>query len=337
MPHPTGFGTGSRARDRAEPFAIGGQLVPPGERLRFDLPAARLPTHTQLNIPVCVVHGRKPGPTVWVSAAVHGDEVNGVEIIRRLLERIKDPLRRGTVIAVPILNVFGFIEQSLYLPDRRDLNRSFPGSKKGSLAARIAHLFMTEVVSRCTHGIDLHTAAQDRSNLPQVRGNMSHPETRAIAETFGAPALVQSDVRGGSLRAAAAKRGIPVLVYEGGEALRFDETAIDIGTLGCLRVLTSLGMLGRGPRTPRSHSILVEDSTWIRARRGGLVRLKVHDGALVEEGEQIGVIGDPLGVELHRIRAPFRGLVLGRATNPVVHGGDALVHLGRVPSGQGAP
>lgn len=321
--------TASRA-EPAEPIGIGGEVVAPGSRIRFDLPAALLPTHTQLHIPLTVVNGLERGPVLWVSAVVHGDELNGLEIIRRVLDELEDPMPRGALIAAPIVNVFGFIGQSRYMPDRRDLNRCFPGSRTGSLAARMAHLFMSEVVARCTHGIDLHTASQDKTNLGQIRGHLEDPETLRIASAFGAPVMVQSRPRSGSLRGSAARRGIPALVYEAGEAQRFNEPEIEIGVQGVLQVMAELGMAaGRRPRH-RVRSVYVEDSTWVRARRGGLLRLQVEQGAVVEARERLGIISDPFGEESIHVRAPFRGIVIGRTNNPVVHGGDALVHIGKL-------
>ncbi|MCA8981543.1 MAG: succinylglutamate desuccinylase/aspartoacylase family protein [Planctomycetes bacterium] len=299
------------------------------------MPVALLPTHTQLHIPVTVVNGLKRGPRLWISAAVHGDELNGVEIISRVLAQLKDPLRRGTIVAVPIVNVFGFIGQSRYLPDRRDLNRSFPGSLRGSLAARVAHLFMTEIVERCTHGIDLHTAAVDRSNLPQVRGELEDPETRRLAEAFNAPVMMQSPTRPGSLRSAASKRGISSVVFEGGEAQRFNESVIGMGTRGIFGVLHELGMVAKPPRGKRTKTTFVPESSWIRARRGGLWQLLVDEGETVKSGEALGVIGDPFGADRITVRAPFDGIVVGKTNNPVVHGGDSLVHLGKLTMSKG--
>jgi predicted deacylase len=185
------------------PLRIGDTLVQPGSTGRVDLPVARLPTQTHLSLPVAIIHGARPGPTLWLSAALHGDEIGGVEIIRRVLSRVSAPRLDGSLIAVPIVNVFGFISQSRYLPDRRDLNRSFPGSARGSLAARLAHLFMTEVVKQCTHGIDLHTGSSHRRNLPQIRADLDDPDTRRIATAFGATVMIHSRVRDGSLREAA--------------------------------------------------------------------------------------------------------------------------------------
>ena len=234
-----------------------------------------------LSLPVTVIHGCEPGPRLWLSAAIHGDELNGVEIIRRVLEQVKPKTLKGAIIAVPIVNVFGFIEQSRYLPDRRDLNRSFPGSKRGSLASRLAHLFIQEIVSHSTHGIDFHTASNHRMNLPQIRANLDRPETLACASAFGAPVLLHSAVRDGSLRQAVAKRGIPVLLYEAGEALRFNEDAIQMGVQGTLQVMMHLGMV-TGASTPPAQSQLFRESKWVRASHSGIFR------RVVELGENSG-------------------------------------------------
>ncbi|PZV08662.1 MAG: deacylase, partial [Leptolyngbya sp.] len=221
---------------------MGGETIPRGKRVRLDLPVARLTTGTMMSLPVTVISGKKPGPRLWLSAAIHGDELNGVDIIRRVAKALKPHRLNGTVIAVPVVNIFGLLEQSRYLPDRRDLNRSFPGSARGSMAGRLAHLFMTEVVSQCTHGIDLHTAAIHRINLPQVRADLQDPATYAFAQAFGAPVIIHASHRDGSLRQAAARRKIPTLLYEAGEALRFDAQAIQTGVDGIYRVMAYLGM-----------------------------------------------------------------------------------------------
>jgi len=182
------------------PLVVGKVDIPPGKRVKVEIPVTRLPTGTTLSLPVAVVRGRYPGPCIWLSAAIHGDELNGVDIIRRIVRSLKTPYLHGTVLAVPVVNIFGLIEQSRYLPDRRDLNRSFPGSPRGSLAARLAAIFMQEVVSHCTHGIDLHTAAIHRNNFPQIRANLHDPTTYAFAKAFGALIVIHSDTRDGSLR-----------------------------------------------------------------------------------------------------------------------------------------
>ncbi len=195
---------------------IGGVQVEQGQRTTIDLPMARLYTHTEMTMPVHVVHGKKPGPVLFVCAAIHGDEIVGVEIIRRLLKLKFLSRLHGTLLAIPVVNPFGFINRSRYLPDRRDLNRSFPGSRKGSLASRLASLFMEEIAGYCTHGIDLHSGSNSRSNLPQVRACLDDAETERLARVFGAPVIINSRVRDGSLREAVADKGIPMLLYEGG-------------------------------------------------------------------------------------------------------------------------
>ncbi len=235
--------TASRAEGhRNVAITVGERTVAPGRTARFELPFARLPTGSDASLPVAVVNGRYAGPHVWLSGAIHGDELNGVEIIRRVLRRLEARRLHGAVLAVPIVNVFGFLSESRYLPDRRDLNRSFPGSGRGSLANRLAHLFMTEVVSQCSLGIDLHTATNHRINLPQLRANLDDPETRRLAVAFGAPFAIQARLRDGSLRQAALDQEIGVLLYEAGQAHRFDEAAIQAGVEGVLRVLNELKM-----------------------------------------------------------------------------------------------
>ena len=311
-----------------KPLVIGRHVVAPGERVRIDLPVALLPTHTPLHFPLQVLNGARPGPNLWLSAAIHGDEINGVEIIREVLEKLDPKTLRGAIIAAPIVNVFGFLQQSRYLPDRRDLNRSFPGSKAGSLAARVAHLFMTEIVANCTHGIDLHTGSLEKSNLPQIRANLLDPETLRCATAFGAPVMAHSIVRNGSLRGVATKKGLTVLVYEAGEAQRFNTRAIKVGVSGVLGVLRCLKMLPH--KEPRRTPKLIASSSWVRARKAGLLRLDIEEGETVKNRQVLGSIGDPFGEENTLVRSPFDGVVIGLTNNPVVHGGDAIVHIGRV-------
>jgi uncharacterized protein len=332
------------ARPRAPRNAavtVGGVTVPPGSRRGLELPVARLPTDTHLSLPVQVVNGLRPGPTVWLSAAIHGDELNGVEIIRQVLRTLRPRELRGTVIAVPIVNVFGFVNESRYLPDRRDLNRSFPGSARGSLASQLAHLFVTEVVRRCDYGIDFHTGSDHRTNLPQLRVDLSDPEVKRMAEAFAAPVTVHAQYRDGSLRSLCTALGIPLLVYEGGEAHRFNDNAIRAGVGGTLRVLTELGMRnggsGEGLAKPES-TVVVYHSRWERARRGGIVRIDVYPGQRVQRGDVLGVLGDALGQQATPVRASRTGIVLGYTRNPLVNRGDALVHIADTSEGaRGGP
>ncbi|MFW5924706.1 MAG: succinylglutamate desuccinylase/aspartoacylase family protein [Myxococcota bacterium] len=319
-------------------MCIGGVPIEPGERATIDLPVAGLYTHGDLTMPVRVVRGKKPGPTLFVSAAIHGDEINGVEIIRRLLRTRALGRLRGTLIAVPVVNVFGFIGHSRYLPDRRDLNRSFPGSNHGSLASRLADLFIKEVVTNSTHGIDLHTAAVHRSNLPQLRVTLSVEGVEPLARAFGAPLILDANVRDGSLRWSVYDRGVPLLVYEGGEALRFDEVAIRVGLRGVMGVMHALDMLPTPRSKPRRpvEPLVSRSSTWVRAPQSGVLRTRVALGTWVEEGTLIGTIGDPFGDTDVEVHASAAGLVVGRLHLPLVNEGDALFHIARLDDAQPA-
>lgn len=312
------------------PFVIQNQSVPPGQRAVVDLALPKLNSHTRLAMPVHVVHGRKDGPRLFISAAVHGDELNGVEIIRRLLDLKALQRLVGTLLAVPVVNVYGMIHQSRYLPDRRDLNRSFPGSAAGSLAARVAHLFIEEIVRRCTHGIDLHTGAIHRTNLPQIRANLDDPETQRLAQAFGVPVLLNSTLRDGSLREAAAELGIPMLLYEAGEGLRYDEVSIRAGLIGVENVMRALGMI-RAPSRRRHAAapFIARSSSWVRAPESGLLRTQVPLGAKVKQGDILGHIGDPYSGTQHTVTARTSGVVIGRVQIPLVHEGEALFHIAR--------
>lgn len=311
-------------------FEIAGHRIKPGRRALVGLEMPRLSSHTALTMPVHVIHGRRDGPTLFVCAAIHGDELNGVEIIRQVLKTRALNQLRGTLIAVPVVNAYGLIQESRYLPDRRDLNRSFPGSVQGSLAARLANLFLEEIVSRCTHGIDLHTGAIHRSNLPQIRGDLDDPETLHLARAFGVPVLLNSSLRDGSLRAAARERGIPTLLYEGGEALRFDEVSIRAGRRGVLNVMRALGMLPPSRRkTRRPEPFISRYSIWARAPESGMLDTVVRLGAHVKQGDPLGHIDDPYSGRRKTIVSSSDGVVIGRLERPLVHEGDAVYHIAR--------
>jgi predicted deacylase len=277
-----------------------------------------------------VVHGREHGPTVWVSGAIHGDEVIGVEVIRELIATLDPKEFRGTLVAVPVVNVLGFMAGDRYLPDRRDLNRSFPGSPRGSLASRIAHLFMTEVVSKCEVGVDVHTAADKRANLPQIRADLDDPRTRALAEAFGAPVMVHARLRDGSLRQAALDVGAKVLLYEAGEALRFDDEPIATGVVGIRRVLAFLGMVDPDPDDEPARSLESRSTGWVRARGTGILNLDTRLGDVVAAGDRLGGLSDTFGRRVRLVRADRSGIVIGLTRAPLVNAGDALVHIASV-------
>ena len=319
------------------PLTIGGTVCPAGARTHVELPVGRLATGALLNVPAEIVRGSRPGPAVWLTAAIHGDELNGVEVIRRVLARVTCEKLRGTLLAVPIVNVFGFNARSRYLPDRRDLNRSFPGSPGGSLASQLAHLLMTEIVAHADVGLDLHTGSDHRFNLPQIRANLEDAATLRLAEAFHAPITMHSGVRDGSLRGAATALGKPVLLYEAGEPQRFNGESVEVGVRGVMNVLRALGMLP--PRTaaakakrpdPTEPSVRVPSSAWVRAKRSGIFRPTANLGEKVAKGDRLGGIADAFGRNRSALKAPFDGVVIARANNPLVHRGDGVVHLGRI-------
>jgi hypothetical protein len=312
-------------------FRIGDHRVAPGTRATINLPVSVLSDHTPVTMSVQVIHGRLAGPTMFVSAAVHGDEVIGVEIVRRLLRTPNLDRMKGTLLAIPIVNAFGFMNHSRYLPDRRDLNRSFPGSSKGSLAARLAYLFMHEIVTRSDIGIDLHSAAIHRTNLPQIRVSPSKSDTMILAKVFGAPLILTSKLRDGSLRQAAQQKGVDVLLYEAGEGLRFDEFAVRAGVTGILRVMRHLEMIsGKGIAKPKSAPIQTSASYWLRAPAGGLLRTFKSTGDEVVSGDVLGAISDPFGETETEVVVDEPGLLIGRTNLPVVNEGDGLFHIAKL-------
>lgn len=312
------------------PFEINGEKVEPGEARLIELEVPRLNLSAQAVMPVHVLHSKKPGPRLFVCAAIHGDELNGIEIVRRIVAHKALKGLRGTLLAIPVVNVYGLVHASRYLPDRRDLNRSFPGKERGSLAARLAHLFMKEIVRRCTHGIDLHTGAIHRTNLPQIRANLEDPATKELAHAFGVPVLINSSLRDGSLRECASEAGIPMLLYEAGEALRYDELAIQAGVQGVLNVMRALEMLPPSVHKKPEHEPFIAGRThWQRAPETGLLRSITPLGAAVDVGELLGEVDDPFRNTQHPIIASAAGLVIGRAQSPLVNEGDAIFHIAR--------
>ena len=252
------------------PFTIGTTQIKAGHSAQVELPVSRLITGAQMSMPVTVFHGASNGPTMWINAAIHGDELNGVEIVNRVLSELNPRTMRGTLLAVPVVNVHGFITGDRYLPDRRDLNRSFPGSRKGSLASRLANIFMTEIVSHCEVGIDLHTASDNRTNLPQIRANLDDERTRELAQAFGPRMMLHAKTTRGTLREAGTKAGSIVLLYEAGEPARFTADAIETGVEGVRRVLRHLEIADwEGP--PTAEVPISRSSRWVRASRSGVI------------------------------------------------------------------
>jgi len=312
------------------PIRIGGQEIPAGASASIHLPLPEFYNFAPTVMTIHVVHGKQAGPRVLIASALHGDEINGIEIIRRLLGHKSIEKIKGTLILIPVVNVFGFVSQSRYLPDRRDLNRSFPGSPKGSMAARLANLIMTEILPDCTHVIDLHTGAIGRENLPQIRATLNNnSELQDLALAFMVPVVLDANLRPGTFREAAHKAGIPSLVYEAGEALRFDEVSIRAGVTGVLNVLGHLGMIRKRTRKREHTSLVAKSSFWVRASQSGVVRSLVALGARVAQDEVIAYISDPLGEHTEEIKSPGAGIVIGRTRLPLAHEGEAIFHIAR--------
>jgi uncharacterized protein len=316
-----------------ECILVAGKEIRPGTRESVDLRVPDLYTHTSLTLPVHVVHSKKSGPVLFLAAALHGDEINGVEIIRRVLNSPSLRSLRGTLIAVPVVNIYGFIQHSRYLPDRRDLNRAFPGSQSGSMAGRMAYLFLNEIVAKCTHGIDLHTGAIHRENLPQVRAVLDDAETERMSRAFTVPVILNTTLVEGSLRKAVEDMGISIIVYEAGEALRFDEISIRAGVTGVIAVMREIGMLPKAKRKKTAREPLVaKASTWVRAPQSGILRAVHSLGARVVKGEHMGVISDPFGEREEEIISPVDGIIIGRTNLPLLNEGEALFHIARFSS-----
>ena len=312
----------------ANMLQIGDTVIKAGMRVKIQLPAVKLYTDTDISIPVEVIRAKRSGPTIFLSAAIHGDELNGIEIIRRLLDSPSFKLTKGTVIAVPMVNIYGMLTQSRYMPDRRDLNRSFPGSASGSLTARLANLFLQEIVSKCDYGIDLHTGAIHRSNLPQIRANLDDEETAKLAHAFGVPVLLNSDLRDGSLRQCASELDTKVLLYEAGEALRFDELSIRAGIKGIFNVLSELGMVSKRKRKkPAVEPFVAYKSSWLRATTSGIVHDKKVLGDYVKKGDVLAEVCSPTGAYVVPVIANRSGVIIGKQNIPLVQEGDAMFHV----------
>jgi uncharacterized protein len=307
---------------------IGGQEILPGTHTIIDLDLGKLPSGSQTTLHTHVIKASQPGPTVLLSGGMHGDEVNGIEIVRRMLsEQLFAPLQRGTVIAVPLMNVYGFINFSRAVPDGKDLNRSFPGTSSGSLAARVARIICEELLPHIDLGVDFHCGGANRYNYPQIRFSPTDPEARRYAEFFGAPFLVEMKSPTGSLRKIAQQEAIPILIYEGGESLRLDEQAVQYAMKGTLHLLSKLQMLPPPQAEEATQGYLCRKTTWIRAAESGIfLRLK-GSGVWVSKGEVLGYICDPFGQWKKKVLARKNGYLIGHNNTPVVYPGDALFHM----------
>ncbi|MBT1703523.1 succinylglutamate desuccinylase/aspartoacylase family protein [Chryseosolibacter indicus] len=306
---------------------IAGQEILPGEFREININIARLPSHTQIDTPIYVARSKEDGPTLALIAGMHGDEINGMEIVRRIIDQGYNMVQRGTVVCMPVINVYGFLNYSREVPDGKDVNRSFPGSKNGSLASRVAYHLMNDVIPFIDCGIDFHTGGAMRSNYPQVRAVLREPHIVELAEAFCAPFTIDAPFRPNSLRKEASRKGKNIIVFEGGESLRFDLQAIEEGVAGTLRLMKHLGMIDSAP-APRESNRVIWNTSWIRAKHAGLFQPNVQAGQLVHRGDWVGTITDPFGEFKEEVKATETGYIIGLNNSPVINAGDALMHLG---------
>ncbi|MBC7695493.1 MAG: succinylglutamate desuccinylase/aspartoacylase family protein [Burkholderiales bacterium] len=310
-----------------EDFIINSQIVKPGECKQIVLNSYELHTKTKIEIPVFVFRSKTKGPTLLLSAGMHGEETNGIEIIRKIITRdeVKN-LNCGNVIAIPVINSVSFLFGSRELPDGRDLNRCFPGTKNGSFGSRIAYDLMKYIVPLIDFGVDFHTGGAKINNTPQIRCVFEFPENVSLAEKFSPPLIIDSSYRDGTFRKEASKKNKPILVYEGGESMRFDYRAINEGVNGCLRLMKSYGMTDID--IPNNHAIKIKKDTWIRANASGLFHMNATNGTYVSKGDLLGVICNPFGEIEYKIESTADGYIVGINNQPVVNQGDALIHIG---------
>lgn len=306
---------------------ISNEEIRPGEFKEISIRIARLPSHTQIETPVFVYRALEDGPTLALMAGMHGDEINGTEIVRRVLDNGYHHVKRGMVLCMPIINVYGFLNYSREVPDGKDINRSFPGSKSGSLASRVAYHVTHDVIPFIDYGIDFHTGGAMRTNYPQVRCVMQDTRNVELAAAFHAPFTLDAPFRPHSLRQTAARQGKNIIVYEGGESVRFDQHAIEEGINGTLRLMNYLKMIDWAP-APKEENRIVWSSSWVRAKTAGLFQAQIQCGERVNKGQVVGVITDPFAEFKEIVKSPALGYVVGLNNNPVVNAGDALLHLG---------
>ena len=305
---------------------LAGTTLRGGRRHEVQIPISETYAGAEISIPALVWRARKDGPAVFVTGALHGDELNGTGIVHKLIRNPGFELKRGSLILIPVVNILGFERRARYLPDRRDLNRAFPGSPTGSQASRIANRFFETVVAVCDLGIDCHTGAAQRTNYPNVRGDLRDPEVLRLARAFGCELIINGKGPQGSLRRAATDAGCPTLLLEAGEILKVEPEVTRVGVRGVKNVLSALGMIDSPPVAP-AYQLEIEKTQWLRSEWGGMLDFHKQSGARVDQGEPLATCLDLLGNSSGTIRAPAPGVILGMTTHPFVRPGDPVYHL----------
>lgn len=312
-----------------EVLNILGKKVALGESAKVSFNVAKLHTQNTIDVPVIIERSKKPGPTVLITAGIHGDEVNGVEVVRQIISKGINKPKKGTIICIPVINVFGFIHMDREFPDGRDLNRVFPGAKTGSLASRVAHKLMTEIVPHADLVLDFHTGGADRFNAAQIRIIKNEVVLDELAQVFGAPIIYYSKNLKKSFRNTCYKLGIPMLLFEGGKSFNIDNTVTNTGVNGIKRILNHLGMLNSKFKVskPKKSCIKIIDSKWIRANHSGMFKAVIDVNTLVKKGDVLGHITDPYGSFNHFVKAPNNGYIFNVNESPIIYQGDAIFHI----------
>ncbi|MCH7408455.1 succinylglutamate desuccinylase/aspartoacylase family protein [Belliella sp. DSM 111904] len=308
-------------------MVINGIRIRPGQSVNIEIAIARLPTHTLIDLPIIIKRAKEDGPVVLISGGVHGDEINGIVAVKRMLEEDDITPKKGTVILIPLVNIYGFLSNSRTFPDGRDLNRSFPGSKKGSLASQIAFILTNEIIPLIDYGIDIHTGGRMLSNYPQIRVDYKDKKGVELAKAFGTHYILNSPHIDKSFRKEAYKMRKSILVYEGGESMRIDDFAVEEAISGTKRLLHHLGMLDSAPEPKQGH--LLTESSWLRAKISGIFMTSVQLGDQVKKGQVLARISDPYGQVKVPVKCTTNGYIVGLNNNPVVNAGDALIHVGK--------
>lgn len=316
-------------KEKAKDIELFGEIIPPGASRELNLSFAKLHTNTPIDVPIFVERSPYAGPTVLFTAGIHGDEVNGIEIVRQLVSKGINKPKAGTTICIPIINIFGFIQKVREFPDGRDLNRSFPGSKSGSMAARVAHKLMNQIIPHVDYCLDFHTGGSSRFNAPHIRIEKGDAELTAMAEVFNAPFILESKNLKKSFRNACRSKGVPMLLFEGGKSNSIDSVVSNTGVNGSKRVLAHLGMLRSKFKvtSPKKSSVTITKSSWVRAQASGMFKSAVKVGSHVRRRDVIGHITDPYGKVHYWIKAGYDGYIFNVNEAPLVYQGDALFHI----------
>ena len=311
-------------------ITIFNETILPGKSKTINMQIGKLHTMTDLHIPIIVERSKKEGPVVLLTAGLHGDEINGTEIVRELIVKKINKPKRGTIICIPVINIFGFVNQTREFPDGRDLNRIFPGSKSGSLASQFAYYILKEIIPNIDYAIDFHAGGAQRFNAPQIRIVPNNEVLKTLSDVFGAPFTLYSNNISGSFRSSCDKMNVKMLLFEGGKSVDINNAVTKEAVEGTKRVLMHFGMLKNKHEISKPHqTIYIEKSDWIRANFSGMFHGLKQIGSFVTKGELLATISDPFGKVSHKLKAPHSGYLINVNDSPIVYQGDAVFHISK--------